>query len=311
MTCPHCGASDPGSGKFCIHCGQPLPQSALAATDRVLSDRMVIPDADPQASGESSERRSDALSQAPVHSAQIGGMGAVAVAPASIWGPFAGYGSRGRHVGWLLDDLGERAEDLRQAVTERFKQRTIPGAAVMPRILTAKGVQVQQRPYYLVQRNRVTVGLYLARFGSDTYVSQVSYLKSPVSIARVLLLIAVVAFNVGYPMLFSGAANNVSVGFGGVGGIGDLLGVLCCLGPFYLASFLLLALVAIYSIYKFVNDKDILAALRVTPNEFDQDDLIALEKAVEQTVREAMDLIGIDSKLMPPAARYGLRERLI
>ncbi|MCB0059321.1 MAG: hypothetical protein KDE45_19925 [Caldilineaceae bacterium] len=74
-------------------------------------------------------------------------MAPVSAAPASIWGPCAGYGTRGRHVGWLLDDLGDRAEELRQAVTERFRQRAIPGAVVSPRILTAKGVQVQQRPY--------------------------------------------------------------------------------------------------------------------------------------------------------------------
>jgi hypothetical protein len=51
--------------------------------------------------------------------------------------------------------------------------------------------------------------------------------------------------------------------------------------------------------------------VRVQPNEFDQDDLIALEKAVEQTVRESLDVVGIEQELMPPAEEYGLRQRII
>ena len=43
----------------------------------------------------------------PVGQAGTGGFSAV-----DIWGPFAGYGQRGRHFYWLLDGLGHRAEDL-------------------------------------------------------------------------------------------------------------------------------------------------------------------------------------------------------
>lgn len=307
MICPHCGNPEPGSGRFCIHCGKALPQTPDSPSD-------VTPFWLPEASGApATGTQAGSGPGAPPGAGQppVSGMGEASVAPASIWGPFAGYGTRGRHVGWLLDDLGERVEELRQAVTDRFRQRAIPGATVSPRILTAKGVQVQQRPYYLVQRNRVTAGLYLARFGEDVYVSQVSYLKSPISVARIVILLAIALFVVVYPSLLAGASDQIGVGFGGVSGVEDLLAILCCLGPLYLASLLVIGLGAIYSAYKFVTEKDIFAALRVTPNEFDQDDLIALEKAVEQTVREAMDHIGVDSKLMPPAARYGLRERII
>lgn len=300
MSCPNCGKEDPGSGRYCIYCGHALPQPEAVPFDPSQTAPSL-----PALGG------SWASAQPAAKPPATAGMGSASVAPASIWGPFAGYGTRGRHVGWLLDDLGERAEELRRAVTDRFQQRTIPGATVSPRVLTAKGVQVQQRPYYLVQRNRVTAGLYLARFGQDVYVSQVSYLKSPISIARVLVLVGIAAFAVVYPSLLAGASDQVGVGLGGVSGVADLLGLLCCLGPLYLASILVVGLVAIYSVLKLITDKDLFAAMRVTPNEFDQDDLIALEKAVEQTVREAMDHIGVDSKLMPPAARYGLRERII
>ena len=47
------------------------------------------------------------------------------------------------------------------------------------------------------------------------------------------------------------------------------------------------------------------------PNEFDIDDTVALEKSVEQTVREALDAVGIEQRLMPQAAESGFRRRLI
>jgi len=64
-------------------------------------------------------------------------------------------------------------------------------------------------------------------------------------------------------------------------------------------------------IYKFFTEKDPLALLRTPPNEFQLDDTVALEKAVEETVRQSMDVVGIDSGLMPPATEYGLKQRLI
>jgi hypothetical protein len=64
-------------------------------------------------------------------------------------------------------------------------------------------------------------------------------------------------------------------------------------------------------VYKFLTEKDPLMLLRTPPNEFQQDDIIALEKAVEETVRQSLDTIGIDSALMPPASEYGIRRRLI
>jgi hypothetical protein len=41
------------------------------------------------------------------------------------------------------------------------------------------------------------------------------------------------------------------------------------------------------------------------PNEFQLEDIIALEKAVEETVRQAMEVVGIDSGLLAPVGEYG------
>ena len=72
-----------------------------------------------------------------------------------------------------------------------------------------------------------------------------------------------------------------------------------------------LYLALIFSIYKYFTEKDFLAILRTRPNEFDEDDLMALEKAVEQTVRSSLDDIGLNPADLKPAAVQGNEIRLI
>jgi len=241
-------------------------------------------------------------------------MGNVGTVTVSIWGPFAGYGTRGRHVSWLINDQGERADALRDLVASRFERRQIPNLAAVDQVkLVRQGVLVDSRLYFLIRRGLTTAGLYIARFGKDLFVSQVTYFKGPVSTMRILILAAAVLFALIYPVAYNNAFSQVGVSlFGGVGG--DLQGLMlltCCLGPIYLLDWLALGILALFSGYKYLTEKDVLAALRVSPNEFDIDDTVALEKSVEQTVREALDEVGIEQRLMPQAAEYGFRRRLI
>jgi hypothetical protein len=232
-----------------------------------------------------------------------------------IWGPFAGYGERGRHVSWLLDNLGERAEALRDAVTNRFRERQIPGARVQPQTLTGKGIAVERRPYYLIKRGVATAGLYITRFGQDIYISQVTYAKGAINPLRTVILSLMVLFQL-YIVFGYGGSVESSIGsfdlLSGYSGGSDSLGfLLCCIGPLGALNTLGLSLVGLHVIYKFLTEKDPLMLLRTPPNEFQQDDIIALEKAVEETVRQSLDAIGIDSALMPPALEYGIKRRLI
>jgi hypothetical protein len=66
-----------------------------------------------------------------------------------------------------------------------------------------------------------------------------------------------------------------------------------------------------YSIYKFLTEKDILALFRSPPTEFQEDDIVSLEKAVGETVRQSADLIGIDLKLLDPGQARRSKKRLI
>ena len=246
----------------------------------------------------------------------IGQMGRAGLSIVDIWGPFAGYGERGRHVSWLLDNLGDRAEKLREAATNRFQERNIPGARVEPRTLTGRGIAVERRPYYLVRRGITTAGLYIARFGQDLYISQVTYAKGAINPLRVLILALMVLFQLYMTFAYSASVASAVGSFNLMAGLEglnyeELVTLLCCVGPLGLLNELALILAGLHMIYKFLTDRDPLALLRTPPNEFQYDDIVALEKAVEETVRQGLDAIGIDSALMPPAREYGVRRRLI
>jgi len=232
----------------------------------------------------------------------------------NIWGPFAGYGTRGRHVSWLLDDLGEKAAALHEAVTKRFQQRQVPSSNMDWQTLVAKGLLVERRPFYFVQRGITTIALYLARFGKDLYISQVTYVKSPISNVRVafltLLLLFQLYFMFGFTNSFVNSVEGFDPIFGTGGGFGPIVFLLCIVGPLGAVTSIAWLLILAYSLYKYVTEKDFLALLRALPNEFQYDDTVALEKAVEETVRQSLDAIGIDVNLMPPSQERS-RQRLI
>ena len=247
----------------------------------------------------------------------IGQIGSSGTSTARIWGPFAGYGSRGLHVSWLLDDLGHKAEELHEAVSQRFNQRKVPSSEMSRQTLIAKGLLVERRPFYIVKRGITTVALYIGRFGEDLYISQVTYVKGPISIMRVAVLALMILFQLYALYRFVspvlGLSNDDFLPGGGMNP--QIVAVLCVFGSLSAIIFLALVLVLVYSIYKFITGKDFFAILRESPNEFQYDDTVALEQAVEETVRQSLDAIGIDTTeidttLMPPSQER-LRYRLI
>jgi len=322
--CPQCGTPNAANFHFCQKCGASLSEASLTQTETpVPAPASVSVRADPRSPqpAATSSLAPHAVPAQPVpYTQQIGQMGTGGLSAANIWGPFAGYGERGRHVSWLLDNQGDRAEQLRNAVTQRFGQREIPGARVQSRTLTGKGIVVERRPYYLVRRGIATAGLYIARFGRDLYISQVTYAKGPINPLRVLILALMVIFQLyivyGYTASVNSALQSAIGSFdllrGFRGGDPGVLGaLLCCIGPLGAVNSLALVLAGLHMVYKFLADRDPFALLRTPPNEFEQDDIIALEKSVEETVRQSLDTVGIDAAQMPPASQYGFRTRLI
>jgi hypothetical protein len=301
MACPNCGAQDPGPGLFCMTCGKRLPTAAVTpppAPAETLKAMPVTP---------------AWQSAPPAPTAQPSGSNDSTF---NVWGPFAGYGTRGRHVAWLINDHGDQADALRDVVRARFERREIPDATVERVTLTRRGIMVDSRPYFLLRRKLATAGLYITRFGQDLYVSQVTYFKGPFSNARILVVALLLLIFFITPIFASGTLGSLASSFSLFGrssspDFGGMLGFFCCLGPLYPIALIAVPLLLMYSVFKWISDKDFLAALRTSPNEFDTDDIVALEKSVEQTVRESLDVVGIEQQLMPPADEYGFRRRLI
>ena len=328
VSCPNCLKQNANNHRFCQFCGIELPtisgavdkdsaeslsQPTLTVPFSILNSEKSAP-LEPYAPPALPETR---LPQPPITRADIGQMGAGNTATVNIWGPFAGHGERGRHTAWLLDNQGSNAGRLRDKVTDRFRERQIPDARIARRTLTGKGLLIEQRPYYLVTRSVTTVGLYIAQFGQDLFLSQVTYTLGPINPARVMALAAMVLFQLFFLLGgYRAAVGNAVGGFNIFGGglttdFGALGWLLCCMGPFGLVNTFLLILAGLHSVYKFIAIKDPLALLRRPSNEFELDDTVALEKAVEETVRQAMDLVGLDTTKLTSATDYGLRGRLI
>jgi len=304
--CPKCGATNAAISRFCQHCGAALSEALVSAQPSDTSATAAPPQ----------PASMYPIQPQPAYPLQpVGQMGAGGFSAASIWGPFAGYGERGRHVSWLLNTHGDRAEALREAVANRFQGRQIPGAQVLPQTLTGRGIAVERRPYYLIQRGIATAGLYIARFGQDLYISQVTYAKGAINLVRLTILSLMVLFQLYSMFSTATAVASAFASFSLFGGSsarsGPSVFSTCCLGPLGVVNTLGLILAGLHMAYKFTTEKDPLALLRTPPNEFQQDDIIALEKAVEETVRQSLDIIGLDRALMPPAPDYGIKRRLI
>ena len=322
QLCSQCGTSNDSGYKFCQNCGAKLSLGPLVKSGPVHPPTARQPGVDesrPPATVPrqpmAPARRSPGQIRQARSDRPIGQMGRGGVFVADIWGPFAGYGERGRHVSWLLDNLGSRAQELRRAVTLRFKERQIPNARIERRTLTGRGILVERRPYYLIRRGITTAGLYIAQFGQDLYISQVTYAKGPINPLRVLIFVLMILFQLymafGYSSSIESLIGNFDILSGYSGSLDQIGMLICCVGPLGLVNMVALILAGLHMIYKFLTEKDPLALLRTPLNEFQLDDTVALEKAVEETVRQSMDMVGIDSGLMPPAAEYGFKRRLI
>ncbi len=294
MYCPYCGTENESDAVYCLNCGKPLNDQPPTAN---ISQAVV------QNTTHSENPAITPPSNTLVLPYHITGQSSQAVF--NVWGPFAGYGKQNCHNGWLMDNKGDRAGELVEKVKTKFSDRKIPDAWFTEEKLTAKGLIVEQRPYFLLKRRMITVGLYISQFGKDLFVSIVSYLKPPISYLRVaivgLMLLFAMYTTFILPRVLESKINGLFGGlFGGGGNASGLMSILCFVGPLGTLNIFLLGLLTVFSVFKWLTEKDFFAALRTKPNEFDEDDLMSMEKAVEQTVRMSLDEIGLDSNDLIP-----------
>lgn len=311
MKCPNCGSLNDPSNRFCMSCGTRLnvnasstPEKSSKHTPSLAPHLKPSPLTQPVVESTPTPVSADKPSKP---------FGTGTRSPLSIWGPFAGYGARRRHVGWLLNGEGASAQALIGKVEEKFDARQIPGSRLEKRTLVARGAAVERRPYFILRRGLASLMLYVSQFGNDLFISQASYLKPPVSFVRVLIVIGMLLFQIYvlfyYPSALSAALQDLFAGLNPLGGAsansGPSLFLLCCLGMLSVPNLLALSLLVIFSAYRWLTDRDPLAPLRVPPNEFNEDDLMAMEKAVEETVRQSMT----ELKLNPDDLKLATVER--
>lgn len=331
MNCPNCGTYNEPNNKFCLRCGTPLKTDALTppptqpmASSTLPSNPFSAPASPPSTTWASSEQpgyqsayqsRSPATySSSPDYPFQQP-YSTLGLELFNIWGPFAGYGTRRRHVGWLMNNQGLRKGDLINRVEKKFKEREIPGAYIFKPTLTARGVLVESRPYFVLRRGLVSLALYIGQFGRDLFISLASYLKPPISTFRMLIAGAMLLFQSFMTFIYPAAVNSAFTAMtqsfnlfgGGELNTGPLLFLLCIVGPLGGLNSLALFLLFCFSVYKWLTEKDFFAALRVPPNEFNEDDLMAMEKAVEETVRQSLTDIQLNPDDLQATSTTGAR----
>lgn len=325
MRCPECGKNNGKRDQYCQRCGAPLeeghqagalllkevPIEKPAPEIRVATDEPVIevqvdtgmqpvPQREDSPAVQNLERpESSGISRANAEYPSFDQD--LPAAPIGFWGPFASFGARRSHTGWLMDNQGYRESELERRIGELLARRNIPNATWKRCGLVERGLLAERRNYFIFHRGLVSLALYVSGIGNDLFVSLASYIKPPISLFRVLVLTIMVAFQlfmwVGFPILLSDAAASLTQGFGLLGGgpdLGSLLSLLCLVGPLGGLNTLAMVIFLAYSLYKWLTQKDFFAGLRVSPNEFDEDDLMAMDKAVESTVRLALDSLGLN-----------------
>ena len=298
IKCTNCGTYNLPEYRFCKHCGILM-----------VSDSNI-------AAGSPEQLRQQKNSKAKGHKIkQIGGTERTFF---SISDPFASFGRRGRFDSWLLSNFGDVAEDLRNAVTEQFGKRQIPGTRITFEKLSGKGLRAEVREYYIIRHKAISVGLYISRFGKDLYISMVTYYNGDISFGKTAFLLAlIVSLTIGSSAFISKLTSSTETYQSALftapsmPDFSDLVTALCLLGPFLTLIAFSIILFFVNVIYKVFMGQDPWGLLRVPPDEFLLDDIVALETAVEETVKQALDSISIDRSLLEPIPQKGWRERLI
>ncbi|GAB4493679.1 MAG: hypothetical protein OHK0031_16730 [Anaerolineales bacterium] len=291
MECSNCGAYNDDKNKVCEACGQALPAAAIVGKPE-------------KASAAEKVKKSASAQPAPPPPAQL--YQPVPVTPASLtWGPFAGYGKRQSYGGWMVEGEAPRARALFSAVENRFKERYSPAAEVFVRAFTGAGQQgeVEARNYLVFRRGQAAVTLNIVPFGSDIFISSATFLKAPFS--RLKLALGALAFLlalgwlIAFPAWLADWALNIQRGgllplLAHAANVFDLLIWLCLLTPLGLAALIGLWVVFGRGFFAWVNQADFGAPFRMAANEFQQDDLLATNKIVEQTLRASLKEVGLE-----------------
>ena len=140
--CAKCKTINEDSFRYCKKCGTLLVSTTNGKPDALIKGKDTV-----------TKQKQFAAEGSDIE--QLGMSGNIFINP---WQPFAGYGEREHHQTWLLDNLGAKAETLRNSLSDRFLERRIPDAEIARKRLSQKGLFAECRDYYIAKRKRISVG---------------------------------------------------------------------------------------------------------------------------------------------------------
>ena len=321
LTCPNCTYVNPDQSVFCVRCGNrfqttgqinPVSSSpSLPPYTPLGSPGPVSPYSSSSSSSQSSWSPLSPPPSAPFPSASQGA--SISAAPSSYPGQmgigqgqfslrraFAGHGISVMHYSWLLDGKEMQATAVLSAISNLLHLRNIAGLTITQERLTERGLLMEERDYLKVRRGVSTVFVYVAPAGRDLYISRATTVLPAINSIRVAGLLLLLVLALFGPGLLQGLAGPASFL---LGGLFSLLAL-----PIWL--FFLWLLFRSFSYW--LVEKDFWVYLRANQlNDFQLDDIALLEHATDETVRAAVEQLGLDaSKIVPPTQGYQPKQRI-
>lgn len=222
--------------------------------------------------------------------------------------------------GWadLLDETGEKADELTQVFQQRMLQRETPNVSLQTSALSDTRLMGGQRPYHFIDnRSGATMAVYIGKFGRDLYMAWDLWLRplpNLLVILGVIGLALLLAFN-GVQGTFGGfQPNNSNNPFGNPNPLAMFASPGLILG-FFIANtiFNMIWIGFLVGLAgKFLRGSWTAFYVRQLTL-FEINDITAMTMAVHSSLLQAADAVGISTQLLRPKQQFrgGRRDRLI
>jgi len=226
---------------------------------------------------------------------------------ANLQRAFANKGVPVHHQSWLLDSQQVQAATLRHSLIESVHKQGVMGVRATPERLREKGVILEERDYTRVQYGDSSVFVYMAPMGQNLYVSRISTIRQPYSLARIVVLTGLLVLL--FISLLFYAVINPSFD---ASNYGFLVILKTLFGYAFYGLLFFLLFVLLRSFVFWLTDNDFLAFLRPNRlNDFSLDTLSSIEQITDKGIRDTLKQAGLNAEeISKPAQSYAPQQPL-
>lgn len=197
--------------------------------------------------------------------------------------------------GWadLIEDKGEKAQEVKQLVYQYLIERNMPDITVEQREGIARIIGSSKRPYNITQTHPgATIAIYVGQHGKDLYVSWRAFIKRVLH-PRLYIALAIAAI-VGF-FAFVYVLRRMTTGF-----FAFMPGSGSFVSAFFMAlgvtiGVLFIEYLALWWGGYYLRGGDSSAFFYVKPTRFDSDDITAMMLAAHKSLLRALDKVGVDT----------------